>query len=58
MKIIAVANQKGGAGKTTTAIELGYCLADQGNKVLLIDFDQQRHLSMYLGIPTEKIYIK
>ena len=54
MKIIAVANQKGGAGKTTTAIELGYCLADQGNKVLLIDFDQQRHLSMYLGIPTEK----
>lgn len=54
MRIIAISNQKGGSGKTTTTVNLGAWLALLKRNVLIIDFDPQAHATLHLGITLQK----
>jgi len=51
MRRIALINQKGGVGKTTTAVNLGAALAAEGKRVVLVDLDPQANLTLHLGLP-------
>lgn len=54
-KVLAMVNQKGGVGKTTSTVNLGAALAEYGRRVLLVDFDPQGALSVALGVPAHEL---
>ncbi len=55
MRIVTIANEKGGVGKTTVAVNLAAALGLAGSRVLLIDLDSQGHATQWLGIPKDKV---
>ena len=55
MRTIAIINQKGGCGKTTTSVNLAACLARLGQRTLLVDMDPQGHCAVGLAVPEEQV---
>src|SRR5437868_9672123 len=55
MRTIAIINQKGGCGKTTTSINLAACMARLGQRTLLVDMDPQGHCAVGLAVPEEQV---
>ena len=55
MRVVAIVNQKGGCGKTTTAVNLAAVMARDGVRTLLVDMDPQSHCAAGLGVPDNRI---